>query len=679
MSENHIYTIPGLSIETSFVYDFISQGETKNIDYVNTAGDIPEPATAGAVFLFTEGNTVRIREEYTKSCVAVVADSNSAVIQVINKAPGAGIPPLFEESTDVAVPAGGFVILAWDRDYDKGNIRKFFAEKFSAGDIVKLKIGDARILVGDVAEMADQAGHKHAFLNLNGEDMYTTYEKTVRLEGSVIYVSPGSLYKIAVKKYGGDGKLIAKTDFAISGDKSEDTSPDMDILNFTGETELTDGVNYLDITLMEDGVVRSKTAKSLIIFKKKRAVLKDGKPVIMWVEQFVSARALNTGEKIRSLILTAKEAGITGFAIDVKGCEGYTVYKKSELSGAPYMTQTKDPKKQVDMDIDFLEEFIKSAHSYGMKIYASFNFFVEGNIAAKDFAVNLPQEHPGWAEVLQAPEDGGELKSVLETKRASMLLYVNPANEEVQEFELKRAEEVLKNYDVDGLVMDRTRYDHQYADFSEVTREKFKAYLEGQNKTLTLWPDDAYSVNTDGSLVQGKYYLEWFTFRSLVIRGFSDRLRAMADQYMAVKKRDIKLAAYVGSWYETYYQNGVNWADESFIYNDRLKFPLSKLYTGEYAKASYISNIDFLMIGCYYPETRLIEKYITLGNILTNDRLPLIGSVSIPDLKTPEALRNGFQTVYGHSGGAMIFDLCYTEWDKLSAAIRDEEYTGITE
>lgn len=36
------------------------------------------------------------------------------------------------------------------------------------------------------------------------------------------------------------------------------------------------------------------------------------------------------------------------------------------------------------------------------------------------------------------------------------------------------------------------------------------------------------------------------------------------------------MAAYVGSWYEVYYQNGVNWASNQFKYDDRLSFQIVK-------------------------------------------------------------------------------------------------------
>ncbi|WP_313133684.1 family 10 glycosylhydrolase [Anaerocolumna sp.] len=660
---NKNYSLPGLLIETTFVYDFISQGEVKSIDYINPDnGDILMDKD-NAVILFTGGNPVIVSNEMKTGCVAVVVDSNMAVTKVINKVPDKGIKPSFTESVDVEIPDGGFMVLSYDSDYENSGIRSFFAEKFNNGDIIKLRMNNTKISLEEVLQLTGQAEMKASISLLNG-DYCTTEERDLKLAGFIRNPLTSAEYKIEVKKYGASGEFVEEKIVEIT---------DKDDFGFLISLQLNDGVNYVDLSLYEAGQLLNYANQKRIVFKKKQKTLNKDKQVIMWVEQFVNAKTLNTVEKMEQVIATAKDAGITEFAVDVKGCEGFAAYKKATLTHAPYITETRDPRKKAEMEIDFLEEFVRIAHKHNMKVYASFNFFVEGNISTEDYAIHVPDKHPGWAEVIQAPEDKGELKSVLHTKRNAMLLYVNPANDEVQDFQLKRVEEVLMNYSIDGVILDRARYDHQYADFSEETKEKFIAYLTGKNKALDNWPADVYSIGPDGTVVLGKHYFEWITFRSLVISNFSNRLRALVNQYGKNQNRDIKLAAYVGSWYETYYQNGVNWADESFIYNERLDFPLPPLYTREYAKASYLDNIDFIMIGCYYDTKEQIEKYVTLGNILTNEKVDLIGSISLPDLKTPEELRNGFQTVYQNSNGGMIFDLCYTDWTKLKPAIQNEE------
>jgi uncharacterized lipoprotein YddW (UPF0748 family) len=660
---NSMEHINDLVVETSFVYDFVSRGETKPINFINP-DNIEDVLKKGeGVLLFTEGNPINVLESFKQNGVAVVVDRNMAVTRVINKAPSEGVIPAFDEAIDVSVTDGSFVIISFDLDYEKSGVRKFFAEKFKSGDVIKLRINDKQVSIQDVLWTSGQCESRPAGLSLLTKEIYTTNEKEVKIVGFIDNPQEQVAYRLHIKKFNQSGELIAD----VKSDVIKENE-----YRFSEDIQLDEGVNYIDVVLLDDNedMILNSSTKNLIIFYKSRLPMNNQKHNIMWVEQFVNAKALNSVEKMELMINTAKEAGITEFAIDVKGCEGFTAYKKATLSNAPYMTFTVDPKKQVEMDIDFLEEFIKISHKFDMKVYASINFFVEGNISTGDYAINVPEEHPDWAEILQAPEDAGELKSVLETKKDAMLLYVNPANDEVQEYQLKRAEEVLMNYEIDGIIMDRARYDNQYADFSEVTRKKFEAYLEEKNKKLKNWPGDAYSIKSDGVMVLGEHYYEWITFRSSVIQGFSNKLRALVDKYRECTNRDIKLAAYVGSWYEIYYQNGVNWADESFVYNERLNFPAEQLYTRDYAKTSYIKNIDFIMIGCYYDTKEQIEKYVTLGNILLNNKIDLIGSISLPDLKTEEELKDGFKATYDNSDGTMIFDLCYTDWEKLTPAMK---------
>lgn len=197
-----------------------------------------------------------------------------------------------------------------------------------------------------------------------------------------------------------------------------------------------------------------------------------------------------------------------------------------------------------------------------------------------------------------------------------------------------------------------------------------------QGKTLENWPEDIYRFAEDGSMVFGKYYLEWLTFRSGIIREFALYLRKIIQEYREKEHREIALAAYVGSWYDLYYQNGVNWASKEFCCHDMLKFPLRELYTQEYGKTSYLEAIDFLMIGCYYDTRELVEKYATLGNLVTNNEIPIIASLSLPDLRGEESLCAAVGACLDYSDGLMVFDLCYTNWEELSNAIGAAEGTG---
>ena len=436
---------------------------------------------------------------------------------------------------------------------------------------------------------------------------------------------------------------------------------------FSGNVELNLKTNYITLSL----VVNNEKVQQIPLTIYRKNDTYSSSEIIMWVEQFPNAVNLISDEKVEEMVLNAKRAGFTAIAFDVKGPEGYVSYRKNNLSHTPYFTQTVNPKKKVaDNGFDLLNAILIYGHKHGLRIYTSFNFFTEGNITANDYAVL--NHHKDWEEVVQRPEDKGLLLSVRESNHGKdaaagkkiALAFVNPVNKEVQDFQLLRVEEVLQNYPVDGIVLDRCRYDNLYADFSHVTRNAFANYLTTVGKRLENFPNDAFLIDETGTLCKGKFFNEWITFRSLTIKEFTDRVRSLVDKYKQEKNPDLKMAAYVGSWYEVYYQNGVNWASPDFKYDSRLNFPESSLYNDSYSKTSYLDNLDFLMIGTYYKTGKEVSRYITLGNILTNGSLPVLGSMSLPDLKSEEQA-GVFRASLETSSGLMIFDHCYIKWPEF--------------
>lgn len=691
-------TLDGLGIETAFVYDFTSHGDLFPINYVSIAAKEEKKSLIHgkeeqgnrenaleecsikkeALYLLTKEQIEYLTPSMVTDCLVLCLDENQTVADsylVLGKTvycytqnTEGVFHKIKEASVVLLVNIEGMTNSLEQELLDSKNginpsdylngLAKTVVDSFLKGDVVRYKFGVNYLSTTDLqAFIAKRMDPFSVYLKMQSKEYATVEEDRFLLEGQLVHFNSDKKYELKVTY--GDGR-------------NENWQEKKDILLeecFSVTVPLKIGANYIDCVMMENGIELTDSKTTHIVFYKEKS--NHPKEVIMWAEQYVNANTTNSVEKIETLIETAKEAGITAFSLDVKGCEGYTAYKKATLSNAGYMTETKNPKKAITMEIDFLEEFVKASHAKGLKVYASFNFFVEGNIASNDFAIDLPHTHPEWAEVLYVPEDHGELKSVLETNRNCMLCYVNPANPEVQDFELLRVKELLDHYEVDGVVMDRTRYDNQYADFSEVTRLQFEEYLKAKGLELKNWPQDIYSFDVEQKMVFGPLYLTWLTFRSSIIKGFAKRLRGLVDEYAKEQDRPIALAAYVGSWFDLYYQNGVNWGSQDFSYNERLNFPVSKLYTEEYSKTSYVEYIDFLMIGCYYETAEMIEKYTTIGNIVTNHQVPMMASMSLPHLATEEALKIGTKACIDFSDGTMIFDLCYTDWSTLSGALKE--------
>ena len=589
--------------------------------------------------------------------VAIQVDAQMKVIRVINPAGADKSRPNFTSSVNIEIPQNGFVVLAIDDNYSTRGYKKFLAENFKEGHVVKLRVNDN---IQSIKEVVSFAGDKlPSAIKLHTETLYTTLQSTERIAGEIINNTDKVDYSVLLMP---KGRLPLMKKITENG-------------MFSFDVELQNGTNYIDVILYANSEKISE--QSLIIYRKED---KQQKPeVIMWVEQFPNAKTLTDEKAIEKMAIQCKAAGVTAFGLDVKGPEGYVSYKKNDLSKSPYFTATINPnKKTKESKMDLLESFVKIAHKHGLKVYTSFNFFTEGNVGTKDYAIL--KDHPEWEEIVQRPEDKGQLLKISEStvgKEAQagkriVLGFVNPANKEAQDFQLLRVEEVLKNYNVDGVILDRCRYDNLYADFSDQSKEQFSAYLEKQGKTLDAFPDDAFKINSSGKMVEGKYYKEWITFRSSVIKDFAGRVRELVDRYKKEKNPELKLASYVGSWFEVYWQNGVNWSSKNFVYDERLKFPDSRFYTDAYYQTSYTEYLDFLMIGTYYKTEKEVNKYITLGNILTNGELPLYGSMSLPDLKTEEQV-DVFTASLKNSSGLMIFDFCYVDWkfftEKLKEAI----------
>lgn len=620
----------------------------------------PEKAVAGindpawetkkaGLYLFTGAFGKPVTTNRKTGYTIVYADASLQVTAVIDRRGGrSGNPAAGREKPLPAAPAatGGLVLVAFDEPGGAAEFSRFLSDGFRKGDRLRLRINGEIAPAGQLEALAE-SGAAWAIVP-EADFPLTVADPMYKIKGKIVF--PGApVAGCRLTAVGKKGKTGCRID--AGG-------------NFSAALPLVPGTNYFDLVLTDGGAERARLP--LIVYRRaKEAAVKER---IMWVEQFPNALTLTSRETVAEMAEKTAQAGFTALGLDVKGPEGYVSYRKNDLSGSPYLTATRNPKKKIPDDgFDLLQTVLEEAHRCGLSVYTSFNFFTEGNITTSDYAVL--DRYPGWEEIVQRPEDRGRLLKVTESARGReaargklvALAFVNPCRRDVQDFQLLRVEEVLKNYDVDGVVLDRCRYDNLYADFSPESREAFGNYLGARGKTLGRFPDDAFRIDSAGALAPGRYYREWLTFRSQVICDFTGRVRALVDTYREKKKRPLKLAAYVGSWYEAYYQNGVNWASERFVYDKRLQFPESGLYGAEYNRTSYLKYLDFLMIGTYYKTPREVNRYLALGNILTCGEKPVIGSMSLPDL-APADRPGVFAASLENSAGLMIFDYCYTDW-----------------
>ncbi len=252
--------------------------------------------------------------------------------------------------------------------------------------------------------------------------------------------------------------------------------------------------------------------------------------------------------------------------------------------------------------------------------------------------------------------------------------FVNVLNLEARKYEIDIAREIVTNYDVDGLVLDRCRHASFYNDFSETTRLAFEKYL---GKTVARFPEDifAFAEEPGKPPILGKHYKKWLEFRAKNIRDFvSDLAKAVRTA-----KPNILLGTYVGGWYPMYYEVGVNWGSE----RTNLRY---SWFTDDYPTTGYADFFDWITTGCYQgtatreearrlgqSERNTVEYTADMSNQAVASSAFVYAGLFVPDYADrPEMFLKALETASRQSQGFMIFDLTYIEqygwWNLLAKA-----------
>lgn len=406
------------------------------------------------------------------------------------------------------------------------------------------------------------------------------------------------------------------------------------------------------------------------------------KQKLMWLDCSANWERFSDPDSIRYYAAKCREAGITDLVLDLKGASGEVAYPSSE---APQLKVWKGIERP---DFDFVGTFIEAARDNGLGIYGSFNTFAEGHGI---FRRGLIYEHPEWEAVNYVPGRGLLRQSEIPNKS---ILFTNPALPEVQEHEIAVFKEVAARYDLDGILLDRARYDNIQSDFSDFSRRAFEAYV---GEPVERFPEDIYAWVSDGAggwkREEGRWFKKWIEWRASVIHGFFARTKkALAE--VAPK---LKFGAYTGAWYPSYYEVGVNWAAPSYDPSEEFAWA-----TPEYRNYGYADLLDIYTNGNYYwPVT--VEEYRSRNKTHLNEtdseaqrgdhlsveggcrysrRLlggrPFIGGMYVEDYRRDTAqFKRAVEMNLRESDGVMIFDIVHIIdrdwWGALRRAIEAAE------
>lgn len=411
---------------------------------------------------------------------------------------------------------------------------------------------------------------------------------------------------------------------------------------------------------------------------------------ILWFDATANFKRFTVKDSITYYLERSKEAGITDVVVDVKPITGEVLYP-SKI--APVMKEWKGEYESgvKDLSWDMLTVFLREGHRLGLKVHASTNVFVAGHNHFDRGVVYSDPSKANWQTISYLPGTGFTKISEQKNKYSAML---NPANRDVQRYELSILKELVKMYpQLDGIILDRVRYDALATDFSDYSRKAFEKYLR---KKISRWPEDilSYTPGDKPEKIKGPLFNQWIEWRAKVIHDFVYEARGV------IKKANPKIAFgdYTGSWYPTYYELGVNWASKD--YDPSKEFPWA---TPGYKKYAYAEALDLFTTGNYYFEvtkaeknkidtskvnrteaaqTRAAEDWYTvegsadLVNRLTGRKVPVYAGLYVEQYKGhPEQFVKAIKMCREKSDGAMVFDIVhiikYGWWKELQEGLKN--------
>ncbi len=401
------------------------------------------------------------------------------------------------------------------------------------------------------------------------------------------------------------------------------------------------------------------------------------KPRYVWIDAAGNfERYANSIDNIKEDLKRVKETGFTDIIVDVRPTTGDVLFKSSVA----------EPLKKIDIwsnegyvwaertaTWDYLQTFLDEGHKLGLKVNASINTFVGGYLCPYGLGYEGMLYHDTskkkWATVINTASGLVNTMDLQNDKADWGAKFLNPANDEVQEYLLSLLSD-LAMYKPDGIILDRCRYDDYglKSDFSPESRTKFELFI---GESVENFPADIMNPGTD---IPGKWYKRWNAFRAKTIHDFivkaHDKIKAISP--------DIRFGTYVGAWYSTYYNSGVNWASPK--YDPSSKGSYASWADSDYKDYGYADHLDFIFLGAYTSVNSIYgQGEWTMEGFCKQGRELLKGDVSFnsgPDVGNGSGWENGGQSAkigdaikvcIDNSDGFFVFDLCHVRkfdyWD----------------
>lgn len=407
------------------------------------------------------------------------------------------------------------------------------------------------------------------------------------------------------------------------------------------------------------------------------------KRLLMWFDAEANFKRFSNTDSIDYYLNKIKALGFTDAVVDVRPITGEVLFD------TPYAPRMKEWQGFTRPDFDYLGRFIQTAHRLGLRVQASLNTFVAGhNYFDRGL---IYSSHPEWASTVYTPQG---LKSITQQKEKYSAM-VNPIDPTFRTHIINVLRDLVKRYpSLDGIMLDRVRYDGIEADFSNMSRQAFEKDI---HQKLKHFPEDILTWEKDSKgnyhVKQENFFKKWIEWRSTNITRF------MAEARKAVKAVNPKISfgTYTGAWYPSYYEVGVNFASKNYDPSKDYEWALP-----EYKKTGYAELIDLYATGNYYTDITIADAekntkgvrnetdsetqqgtwYSVEGScrhlrtILGKNKF--MGGVLVDQFyPNPQRLSESITMNLKESDGLMVFDICHiiakNLWNEVEAGIKNSK------
>ena len=263
---------------------------------------------------------------------------------------------------------------------------------------------------------------------------------------------------------------------------------------------------------------------------------------------------LTSTAKIDRMIAQLSAEGVSDIFVQVRG-RGDALYASELVPFSELITEKY---------FDPLRYVLRKAHEKNLRVHAWMNMFLLWSAEDPPRSYrHILNRYPEWTGINVADRQDGFCKRSELLASGTEGVFLSPFLPDVTEHLKAVIEEVIENYEVDGIHLDYVRYPNDLYDYNEYGRAKFREEFGIDPFEIRRIARDSASVSNGVDM--GVYSAAWDQFRRDAISDFLRQVKLMLVKnprtiaLSAAVKPDIDRAA------DYYFQDWVSWVRNGWI------------------------------------------------------------------------------------------------------------------